>query len=189
MDIRVMTVLLVGQTARSSLRLVQWLENHACQCHFADSCKDACASFSRMQFDFVLSPYELPDRNAYPLLKHLIGSTSTLFFSVPVENGCLWVPTLARGKKWPASSALRPAEFADTLRKAVNQLKYEQAGLRNGARRTEFHAQDSVTIAPNNQAHALPQTVVSETVLQPPRLVLVSRALDPAMGTDMSFPT
>lgn len=166
MDIGLMTVLLVGQTARSSLRLVRWLEDHTCQCHFADSCKDACASFSRMQFDFVLSPYQLPDRNAYPLLKHLIGSTSTLFFSVAVENGCLWVPTLARGKKWPESSALRPAEFADTFRKAVNQLKYEQAGVRNGARRTESHAQDSVTIAPNNQAHPLSQTAVRETVLQ-----------------------
>jgi PleD family two-component response regulator len=167
MDIGVMTVLLVGQTARSSLRLVKWLEDHACQCHFADSCKDACASLSRMQFDFVLSPYELPDRNAYPLLKHLIGSTSTLFFSVAVENGCLWVPALARGKKWPASTALRPAEFADTLRKAVDQLKHEQAELRNGAWPTEFHAHDSITAAPNNQAQALARTAVREAVLNP----------------------
>lgn len=169
MDIRATAVLLVGQTARSSLRLVKWLEDHACQCHYADSCKDACARFSRMHFDFVLSPYELPDRNAYPLLKHLIGSSSTLFFSVAVENGCLWVPTLVRGKKWPSSSALRPAEFADTLRKAVDQLRREQAGLLNGAWLTEIHSQDSVTIAPNNEAHALPQTMVSEVLLQPPR--------------------
>lgn len=154
MGARVMTVLLVGQTARSSLRLVQWLEEQACQCHFADSCKDACACFSRMPFDFVLSQYELPDRTAYPLLKRLIGSTSSLFFSVAVEKGCLWVPTLARGKKWLASSALRPAEFADTLRKAVAQLKHEKAELRNGTWRNEFHTQDSVTISPANEVHA-----------------------------------
>jgi hypothetical protein len=154
MDSTVMTVLLVGQTARSSLRLVQWLEDQACQCQFADSCKAACACFSRMPFDFVLSQYELPDRTAYPLLKRLIGSTSTLFFSIAVENGCLWVPTLARGKKWPAPRALRPAEFADTLRIAVAQLKHDLAGLRNGTCGNESHAQESVTITPTNDPHA-----------------------------------
>lgn len=155
MDTRVMTVLLVGQTARSSHRLVQWLEDQACECQFADSCKDACACFARMQFDFVLSPFELPDRPAYPLLKRLIGSTSTLFFSIAVENGCLWVPTLARGKKWPASRALRPAEFVDIFRKTLDQLRQEQTGLRNSPGCTEFHAQDSVKITPTNEAHSL----------------------------------
>ena len=153
MDTSVVTVLLVGET-RSSLRLVQWLEEQACQCHFADSCKDACACFSRIPFDFVLSQYELPDHMAYPLLKRLIGSTSTLFFSLAVEKGCLWVPTLSRGKRWPASSVLRPAEFADTLRKAVTQLKHEQAGLHNGPWSNELHAHESVTITPANNAHA-----------------------------------
>lgn len=126
-----MKVLLVGQTAHSSLRLVQWLEDRACQCHFAGSCKDACACFSRIRFDFVLSHYELPDRRAYPILKRLIGSTTTLFFSVAVENGCLWVPTLTRGKRWHASSALRPIEFADILGKALEQLKHEQTEIQN----------------------------------------------------------
>jgi len=160
-----MKVLLVGQTARNSLRLVQWLEDHACQCHFASSCKDACACFSRVQFDFVLSNYELPDRTAYPILKRLIGSTTTLFFSVAVENGCLWVPTLTRGKRWPASSALRPKEFADTLGKALDQLKHEQREIQNYAWRTKFHVQDSATITQIDEALALPQTGLSGMTL------------------------
>lgn len=155
MDTRAITVLLVGQTARSSHRLVQWLEDQACECHFADSSKEACACIARMQFDFALSPYELPDRPAYPLVKHLIGSISTLFFSIAVENGCLWVPTLARGKKWPASKALRPAEFADTFRKTLDQLRQEQTGMRNSTSRGELHAQDAVTMMPANEARAL----------------------------------
>ncbi len=170
MEAGVMKVLLVGQTARSSLRLQQWLEDRGCQCHFAASCRDACVRVSRMRFDFVLSQFELPDRTAYPLLERLIGTATTLFFSTVVEDGCLWIPTLARGKRWPASSALRPGEFADTLRRALDQLKHLQTEMRQDTWRTGFHAQDSATIAPTDEVHAgLPQTTASGMELQPPR--------------------
>jgi PleD family two-component response regulator len=170
MEASVMKVLLVGQTVRSSLRLVQWLEDRGCQCDFAVSCRDACLRVSRMRFDFVLSQFELPDRTAYPLLERLIGSATTLFFSTALENGCLWIPTLARGKRWPASSALRPGEFADTLRRAFDQLKHLQTGMRQDTWCGEFHAQDSPTITPTDQVlAALPQTTPSGLVLQPPR--------------------
>src|SRR6266478_1171731 len=88
MDSGEIKVLLVGQTARSSFQLLQWLDNHGCQCHFASSCEDACILISETAFDLVISQSELPDRTAYPLLDRLVGSTATLFFSKPVENRC-----------------------------------------------------------------------------------------------------
>jgi len=105
-------ILLVGETAQSCLQLMHWLERRGCRCHFASSCKDACRLISDMRFDFVLSHFELPDRSAYPLLQKLIGSTTSLFFSTRVENGCLWLPTLAKGRRWQDTKVLRPNEFA-----------------------------------------------------------------------------
>lgn len=119
MDSRGIKVLLVGQTARSSLQLLQWLDNRGCECHFATSYRDACSLISRTQFDLVLSQYQLPDRTAFSLLDWLRGSTATLFFSKPVENGCWWLPMLVRGRECVGACGLRPGEFLDTLGKTL----------------------------------------------------------------------
>ena len=118
----------------------------------------------------MLSPFELPDRTAYPLLERLIGSTATLFFSTTVENGCLWIPALARGKRWFASNALRPSEFADTLGRALDQFEHEQTEMGQGAWRIKYHAQHSAEITSRDQVDAaIPQTAASEMVFQPQR--------------------
>ena len=113
-------ILVVGETAQSSLELTQWLEKRGCRCHFAASCKEACGLISGFEFDFVLSHFELPDRTAYPLLEKLIGSATTLFYSTRIENGCLWLPALAKGRKWPGAKVLRPNEFAIALGRALD---------------------------------------------------------------------
>jgi DNA-binding NtrC family response regulator len=112
-------ILLVGETAESSLQLTHWLETRGCKCRFASSCKEACRLISGINFDFVLSHFELPDRTAYPLLEKLIGSATTLFYSTRIENGCLWLPALEKGRKWPGAKALRPNEFAVALGRAL----------------------------------------------------------------------
>lgn len=38
-----------------------------------------------------------------------------------IEDGCLWVPTLMHGRRWPNARALRPNEFAITLAAAIEQ--------------------------------------------------------------------
>lgn len=127
MDSRGIKVLLVGQTARSSVQLLQWLDNQGCQCNFAGSCKDACGLISRSGYDLVLSESDLPDRAVYPLLEQLIGSTSTLFLSTIVENGFVWVPALQRGRRWPDAHMLRQGEFLDALGKTLAYRAREQS--------------------------------------------------------------
>src|SRR5258707_4413257 len=114
MDSRGIKVLLVGQTARSSFQLLQWLDNQGCECHFASSCEDACILISETAFDVVISQSELPDRTAYPLLDRLVGSTATLFFSKPVENGCWWLPMLVRGMECVRAYWVRFGGLLDT---------------------------------------------------------------------------
>lgn len=112
-------ILVVGETAQSSLELTQWLERRGCRCHFASSCKEACRLISGFKFDFVLSHFELPDRTAYPLLEKLIGSATTLFYLTRIENGCLWLPALAKGRRWPGARVLGPNEFAVAMGRAL----------------------------------------------------------------------
>ena len=131
MDSRGIKVLLVGQTARSSFQLLQLLDNIGCQCRFASTYRDACTLISQTAFDLVISQLELPDRTAYPLLDWLRGSTATLFFSKTVENGCLWLPMLARGREWVGAHALRPEEFRDMLGKTLAYSAREESALKS----------------------------------------------------------
>jgi hypothetical protein len=130
MDFRGINVLLVGQTAKSSFQLLQWLDNQGCQCHFASSCKDACEVISQTAFSLVISQFELPDRTAYPLLDRLVGSSTTLFFSKPVENGCWWLPMLVCGRECVGAYGLRPGEFLDTLGKTLAHNAREENASR-----------------------------------------------------------
>ena len=115
MRIRPKTVLLVGETARSSTQLMDWLYKRGCQCHFATSYREACNLISRSQFDLVLSQYQLPDRTAFPLLDWLAGSRATVFLSTAVENGCLWLPMLERGERCVGAPLLRSSDFTGAL--------------------------------------------------------------------------
>jgi hypothetical protein len=74
-----------------------------------------------MQFDIVLSEYQLPDRTAFPLLDRLEGSSATLFFSTRVEDGSLWLKMLERGKRCVGAPLVRSIDLTkviDTLLQA-----------------------------------------------------------------------
>jgi CheY-like chemotaxis protein len=121
MTVRPKMVLLVGETTTGFLRLVNWLCNQGCRCHFATSYRDACSLISRTQFDLVLSQYQLPDRTAFPLLARLTGSPTTLFLSTHVESGCLWLPMLERGKRCIGAPVLRSDDLTEALSKALDR--------------------------------------------------------------------
>jgi DNA replication protein DnaC len=109
------TVLLVGETARSSLELLLWLYKRGCRCHFATSYRDACSLISRTQFDLVLSQYQLPDRTVFPLLDWLEGSSATLFFSTLVEDGSLWLKMLDRGRRCVGAPLVRSEDLTRVI--------------------------------------------------------------------------
>jgi len=108
-------VLLVGETARSSLQLLRLLSRRSCRCQFAQSCRDAHDLLSCTQFDLVISQYQLSDRTAFPLLDWLAGSSATLFFSTRVEGGSLWLKMLERGQRCVGAPVLRQNGFIEAL--------------------------------------------------------------------------
>jgi CheY-like chemotaxis protein len=122
-------VLLVGETARSSSNVLEWLERRGSRCQFSRSYGDACELIRSTQFDLVLSEYQLPDRTAFPLLDWLEGSSATLFFSTRVEDGSLWLKMLERGTLGTLlAAAVEPSEQARvdsntaTLRPSLNRF-------------------------------------------------------------------
>jgi CheY-like chemotaxis protein len=112
-------VLLIGENARSSIALLQWLKKRGCRCQLARSYRDACDLVSSTPFDLVLSEYQLPDRTAFPLLDWLIGSSATLFFCTRVQDGSLWLKMLERGERCIGAPVLRSNEFVEALDKAI----------------------------------------------------------------------
>lgn len=108
-------VLLIGETARSSPNLLEWLQKRGSWCQFSHSYGDACHRIGSTQFDLVLSEYALPDRTAFPLLDHLEGSSATLFFSTRVEDGSLWLMMLERGRRCVGAPILRSRDLPQAL--------------------------------------------------------------------------
>jgi PleD family two-component response regulator len=108
-------VLLVGETARSSLPLLRWLNRRGCRCQLAGCYREACNLISGTQFELVLSEYQLPDRTAFPLLDRLAGSRATLYFSTLVEGGSLWLKMLERGERCVGAPVVRSSDLATML--------------------------------------------------------------------------
>jgi CheY-like chemotaxis protein len=129
------TVLLVGETPRSSLALLLWLHERGCRCQFAMSYRGACSLISHTQFDLVLSQYQLPDRTALSLLDWLIGSPATLFLSTVVERGCLWLPMLERGKRCVGAPVVRSNDFKEVLARVlgIDRRSDEMKAVGSGA--------------------------------------------------------
>lgn len=134
MDRRPIMVLLVGETARSSLQLLLWLYGQGCRCHFATSYCDALNLVSSTQFDLVLSQNQLPDRAALPLLDRLAGSPATLFLSTQVEEGSLWLEMLERGKQCVGAPLLRSNELTAALAKMLSiEGRSDEMGTRRSS--------------------------------------------------------
>jgi response regulator RpfG family c-di-GMP phosphodiesterase len=111
MDVRGVTVLLVGKGAPSAPTLQNHLEKRGCEVCFATSTKEAIELLQRRRFDLVLSEFMLRDGTAYQLMPPLLGTATTMFFSNAVEDGCWWMTAVSKGKDRSEEPGMRPAEF------------------------------------------------------------------------------
>ena len=110
-----LTVLLVGKGARNSPVLQNYLEKRGCNLSFATSQEEALELFHLRRFDVVLSEFMLADGPAYPLIRPLLGTNTTMFFSNAVEDGCWWMTAVFDGQDLSADPGMRPAEFTCRL--------------------------------------------------------------------------
>jgi DNA-binding NtrC family response regulator len=110
-----LTVLLVGKGARNSPVLQNYLEKRGCNLSFATSQEEALELFHLRRFDVVLSEFMLADGTAYQLIRPLLGTNTTMFFSNAVEDGCWWMTAVFDGQDLSADPGMRPAQFTRRL--------------------------------------------------------------------------
>ena len=115
-------MLLVGEKPQDSSCLAKRLRRRGCDCQFVVSCQEACSLLGVQAFDLVLSPLRLPGGSTFSLVALLEGSTTTLFYFEPVENGCWWLPALRNGHNCFGSSALLPSEFVPALDEVIEEI-------------------------------------------------------------------
>lgn len=112
-------VLLVDENLTGMSYVATYLKNLGCLCSFAHSIQEACTVLVREKFNLVLSKFVLPGGGSHELVAQLAGSKGSLFYSFALEDSCLWIPRVCEGKECWGAPALRPREFASTLKDLV----------------------------------------------------------------------
>jgi DNA-binding NtrC family response regulator len=110
-----LTVLLAGKGARNAPALQNHLEKRGCNIWFASSQEAAIELLRCRRFDVVLSEFMLSDGTAYQLIPALLGTSTTMFFSNAVEDGCWWMTAVFNGQDCSDEPGMRPAQFTRLL--------------------------------------------------------------------------
>lgn len=121
-DEKHMRVLCIGRKERGFSLLLSYLTKQGCECELASSYSEGARRFADRPFDLVLCNGEPGIETLLDVVK---GSTASVFRAHAVENSCWWVPAIRQGKNCFGMPALRPNEFAETLRSMSDQTRQE----------------------------------------------------------------
>jgi hypothetical protein len=111
-ETRKINVLVVGNSPRL-FSCFRRLEKLGCECHFAESDREVSALLSHTKLDIVLSLYT--HQRLSQMLALLAGLRVSMFYMLPVEEGCWWLPVLRNGEKCLGTPAIRATEFTYVL--------------------------------------------------------------------------
>ena len=102
-------VLLIGESSYLFSFCRSPLERAGCQCHFAESHEEISRLLRHTKLDIVLSLNAHQGLSAVIAL--LANSHVSMFYRLPVEEGCWWVPVLRNGENCLGTPVFRPSEF------------------------------------------------------------------------------
>jgi hypothetical protein len=107
-ETRKINVLVVGESPRlfSSFRR---LERLGCECHFAESHREVSALLSHTKLDIVLSLYT--HERLSQMMALLAGLRVSMFYMLPIEEGCWWLPVLRNGENCLGTPSIHTTEF------------------------------------------------------------------------------
>ena len=115
MEPRKPKALLVDDRNSDGSLLVKQLKTLGFLCAFARSFDEAKTRLAAEDFDVVLSKLSMHGGTAYELRPLLIGRPTNLFYSLPVEQDCWWIPGVRQGNECLGDPALRPEDFFRAL--------------------------------------------------------------------------
>jgi hypothetical protein len=112
-------VLLVGRSGSWAPLLLKSLEKFGSELSVATP-KTVTTEYVRLgAFDLVLLDSTVPSEQRRRLVSELAGSDVSLFYSLPVEAGCWWLPALRHGNDCHGAPAFRRSEFPRELERML----------------------------------------------------------------------
>jgi hypothetical protein len=155
-------VLLVADSPKVFCSCRRRLETNGCHCEFVECQREVWNVLEHRQFDIVLSVHKGGSTRTESLGALLSGSRTTLFYALPVERGCWWVPILRVGEECFGAPALRPAEFSAALDEVIEQIKAGFASCATPVRMPLLASRKR-----NRKAAHAPSPVANAAALQP----------------------
>jgi hypothetical protein len=108
-----MNVLFICSNRQGCWYLAKHLEQLGCHCWFASSIEELPVLLSQRPFRLVVSTRPVTEQGS--LMPLLQAPGRFVFYSFPVEDGCLWFQALPETSTGLCKSALRPSEFLGIL--------------------------------------------------------------------------
>jgi len=111
-------VLLIGENERGWWHLARRLGNLGCRSWFASTTEEVQALIAQHPFPLILSARAVTTRS--PIIR-MIEPGCRVFYSFPVEHGCLWFQAAPESHSSQGSPALRPSEFMGILNNLIDE--------------------------------------------------------------------
>lgn len=118
-----MNVLLIVERPGSLAAITRRLEKSGCRCAFAHSYTEAARIAQTESFELILSAIPPRDNAMSSLTEGLAGTSASVFYAHPVEDGCWWLPALRKGLQCFGSPAMRAVEFTSVLDQVVEEAQ------------------------------------------------------------------
>jgi hypothetical protein len=118
-EARKVNILVVGESPHS-FSLFRPLGKIRCQWHFARSHEEVPALLRHTALDIVISTYT--HRIHAEMMALLTGLHVSLFYVLPVEEGCWCLPVLRNGENCFGTPAFRRREFTYVLADIVRSM-------------------------------------------------------------------
>jgi hypothetical protein len=104
-------VLLVGRSGSWGTLVLKSLEKFGSELSFAAPQTVTSEYVRNGAYNLVLLDSTVPPEQRRQLASELLGSSVSIFYTFPVENGCWWLPALRRGHDCHGAPAFRRNEF------------------------------------------------------------------------------
>ena len=113
------SVLLVGRSGSWGTPVLRSLEKFGSELSFASREAITPESLRISGYNLILLDSTVPPEQRKLLVAELVGSSASVFYTFPVENGCWWLPTLRDGKDCHGTPAFRRNEFPFELERIL----------------------------------------------------------------------
>jgi hypothetical protein len=112
------SVLLVGRSVSWGTSVLKSLAKFGSELTFVAP-QAVTSNHIRRGYDLILLDSSVPSEQRRQLAFELACSEASMFYMLPAENDCWWLPTLRRGQDCYGAPAFRRNEFPDELERTL----------------------------------------------------------------------